>query len=127
MNKEDILNILKKYNFDTNQYMVISSSAMVLLGIKDTANDIDISVTHPYNSYLLDNFNCKFYKKNKYNEDVFYIDNIINFSTSYYCNNYTLVNGIKVQSIDDILKMKYSLNREKDILDIKLLEGYKNE
>ena len=51
MNKEDIINILNKYNFDKDNYVVISGAAMVLLGIKDKTSDIDISVTDSYYNY----------------------------------------------------------------------------
>ena len=45
MNREEIINELKKYNFDIKRYIVISSAAMVLYGIKDETPDIDISIT----------------------------------------------------------------------------------
>ena len=48
MNKEKIVDILKKYNFDKDEYIVISGACMVLYGIKETTSDIDISVTGVY-------------------------------------------------------------------------------
>lgn len=45
MNKDKIIEVLKKYNFDKNSYVVISGAAMTMLGIKDKTNDIDIAVT----------------------------------------------------------------------------------
>ena len=66
MNKEEIIKVLKKYNFDKNKYIVISGVAMVFLGIKEKINDIDISVTEDYYEYLLNNYNCTFEKVNEY-------------------------------------------------------------
>lgn len=34
LNREKIIEILNEYNFDCDKYVVLSSSAMVLLGIK---------------------------------------------------------------------------------------------
>ena len=65
MNKKDIIDTLKKYNFDSTKYIVISSAAMVLLGIKDTTKDIDIAVSDDYYEYLLKNYNCKFERINE--------------------------------------------------------------
>ena len=48
LNKKDIISILDKYNLDNKKYVVISSAAMVLYGIKESTKDIDIAVTKEY-------------------------------------------------------------------------------
>ena len=93
MNKEEILKVLKKYNFDKDKYIVISGAAMVLLGIKESTSDIDISVTKDYYDYLLENYNCTFEKVNEYNNKVYFIDNIINFGFDYYKHKCILISG----------------------------------
>ena len=45
MNRKEIIEKLKQYNFDKSNYIVISGAAMVLLGIKDKTSDIDIATT----------------------------------------------------------------------------------
>ena len=77
MNKKDIIKILKEYKLDTNNFIVISGASMVLQGIKDTTSDIDIAVKKDYYNYLLKNYNCTFDKINKYNNKVYFIDNVI--------------------------------------------------
>lgn len=124
MNKEEIIHVLKKYGFDQNNYIVISGAAMVLLGIKEKANDIDISVTYEYNDYLLNNYKCEFEKINEYNASVYFINNIINFSTTYYTLNKVFVDGIPVQIPEEILALKKKLNRQKDKKDIERIEKY---
>ena len=124
MNKEKILEILKEQGLDTNNYIVISGASMVLLGIKETTSDIDIAVKKDYYNYLLKNYNCTFDKVNMYNNKVYFIDNIINFGIDYYSQNYTIVDGIKVQNPEEILKLKKILNRNKDKKDIKLIETF---
>lgn len=127
MNKIEIIKILKKYNFDKDKYLVISGAAMVLLGIKENTSDIDISVTKDYYNYLLKNYNCTFEKINEYNREVYFIDNIINFGIDYYKKEIIFVEDFPVQIPENILKLKLSLNREKDKSDIKLLKEYINE
>ena len=125
MNKEEIIEKLKEYNFDKNKYIVISGAAMVLLGIKDKTHDIDIAVKEDYKDYLVDNYNVTFDRMNEYNEPVYFIDNIVNFAVTYYTDIKEYVSGIPVQNVNDILKLKKGLNREKDKTDIEKLEEYK--
>lgn len=125
MNKENIIKLLNQYNFDKNKYVVISGAAMVLLGIKPTTNDIDISVTPSYCKYLLNKYNCILEKEKDNRVKVYFIDNVINFSTDYFDNNLLFIEDIPVQSIDNLLLLKQSLNREKDKKDIELINIYK--
>lgn len=122
MNKLEIINALKKYNLDKNEYIVISGAAMVLYGIKEETKDIDIAVTKRYNKYLIDNYDYEIEKGS-----IYYIDRIINFSTNYYSNDKRYIDDIPVQKINDILKLKLSLNREKDKIDIEKIKEYLNE
>lgn len=125
MNREEIIEKLKEYNFDKNKYIVISGAAMVLLGIKSKTYDIDIAVKEDYKDYLVDNYNVTFDRMNEYNEPVYFIDNIVNFAVTYYTDIKEYVSGIPVQNVNDILKLKKGLNREKDKIDIEKLEEYK--
>lgn len=125
MNKENIIKLLNQYNFDKNKYVVISGAAMVLLGIKSITNDIDISVTSSYCKYLLNKYNCILEKEKDNGVKVYFIDNVINFSTDYFDNNLLFIEDIPVQSIDNLLLLKQSLNREKDKKDIELINIYK--
>lgn len=125
MNRKEIIEKLKQYNFDKSNYIVISGAAMVLLGIKDKTSDIDIAVTQDYNDYLVDNYNVTFDRINEYNEPVYFIDNIINFAVTYYSDKKEYIEDIPVQNVNDILRLKKRLNREKDKIDIEKLEEYK--
>ena len=124
MNKKDIINYLKKYDFDSNEYIVISGAAMVILGIKEETNDIDIAVSKKYYNYLLNNYDCKFDKFNEYNHACYFIDNIINFGIDYYNKNKDFISGIPIQTKENLIKLKKSLNREKDILDLEKIKEF---
>lgn len=127
MNKNNIIDILKKYNFDNSKYLVISGAAMVLYGIKDSTNDIDIAVTKDYYNYLLSNYNCIFERVNEYGNSCYMMDNCINFGINYYSDNKEFIESIPVQSIEDLLQLKKYLNRDKDIFDIEKIKRYIKE
>ncbi len=127
MNKEELINTLKKYNFDNHKYLVISGAAMVLLGIKEHTSDIDIAVTPDYYNYLINNYNCIFERINEFNNKCYIIDDVINFGIDYYSENKNIINDIPIQTKGDLIKLKEFLNREKDIIDIKKIKEFYNE
>ncbi len=124
INKQQVMEILNKYNFDKNEYVVISGASMVMHNIKDYTNDVDISVSKKLYNELLENYNCEFERYDEQdNVNIYFIDGIINFSTNYFDVEYEIIDGIKFQTIDSILELKQKLNREKDQLDIqKIIE-----
>lgn len=128
MNKAEILNKLNEYNFDTNEYLVISSAALVIQGVKEETKDIDISVTPKYYKYLEENYNCELERYDeKNNINIYYIDDVINFSTNYYSedkDDFILLDGIKIQSISSVTRLKNMLNRPKDMKDIELINKF---
>lgn len=129
MNKEEILSILRKYNFDPNEYIVLSTGAMTLYGIKDIAHDIDLAVSPKLFNELLDKYQCTLkceYELDGENIKVYSFE-VFDFSVSYFDqDNIEYIDGIPVQNINAILKLKQNLNREKDIKDIKLIKQYLN-
>lgn len=125
-NKDNILKTLNKYNFDTQDYIVISGAALVLQNVKEFTSDIDITVSNELYNLLLKKYNCSFEKEiNNYN--VWFIDDIINFSNHYYGKiEYIELLGYKVQTIESVLKFKKQLNRSKDNKDIQyIMDFYK--
>lgn len=126
MNKEEILDILREYNFDKNEYMVISSASLVVQGIKESTKDIDIAVSEEYYNYLINNYNVEFEKENL-GVKVYYINRVINFSTNYYNKDEVIMyEGLPLQNLEGIRKLKASLGRTKDIEDINLIDKYLN-
>ena len=118
MNREEIIQKLKEYKLDINEYIVISGAAMVLYGFKEETRDIDISTTLEYKKYLLDHFNCELENKES---DAYMIDNILNFGINYYSEDKIFIDGIPTQKVEDIIKLKKFLNRDKDKKDLQLI------
>lgn len=124
MNKEQILKKIKSYKLDKKEFIIITGAALVILGIKKSTKDIDISVSDKLYKKLLEEYKCTFEKKAN-NYDIWYIDQIINFSNNYYNTiKYIEYDGYKVQTPDSILEIKKKLNRSKDIQDIKKITNY---
>ena len=125
LNQKQIYELLEKYQLIKDEFIILSGASLVLQGIKELTNDIDIAVSRKYLNFLLNNFQytIEFYNYEEY-FGVYYIDNIINFSTNYNDVDYVMLNGYKLQSIESILDLKERLNREKDEGDIKLIKKY---
>lgn len=45
MNKEEIINLIDSLNISKKEVTILSSGALVIRGIIDTAGDLDIAVT----------------------------------------------------------------------------------
>ena len=118
MNKKEIINYLKKYNFNPKKYIVISGAAMVLYGFKDDTPDIDIAVTKEYKKELLKNYNCVL---ENVETDSYMIDDVINFGENFYKRRREYIEGFPVMKPMDIVDLKRKLNRAKDKKDLKLI------
>jgi ribonuclease-3 family protein len=131
MNKEEINNVLLKYNLDKNEYVIISTASLVLRDIKNQAGDIDMAVSDKLNKYLQENYHCKLEKvceENDQTYEIYMLDDVLNFSTHYYNQaKYDIINSYKLQTIEDIIALKKKLNRPKDLADLKLISSYLNK
>ena len=118
LNKKEIIKILDEYKINKEEIIIISGAAMVLRDIKSSTSDIDFSVSPEYEKFLLSKYNCSLEKTTKDGINIWYIDNLLNFSTNYYKTvKYDNLFGFNVQIPEDILNLKNNLNREKDISD----------
>ena len=128
LNKNAILKILREYNFDSQDYIIIGGASLVLQNVKEYTSDIDIAVSNNLYKKLIKKYKCQF-EKNIDNYDIWFIDSIINFSNHYYEEiEYIEIFGYKVQTIDSVLELKKNLNRLKDKKDIKnIIDFYKIE
>lgn len=127
MNKQEIIKTIEKYKLNKNDFILISSAPLVLRNIKQSANDIDLAVSQSLNNYLQNNYTCHLTKEtiNGKSYNIYLIDNILHFSTENYDTiKYEVVDGYKLQTLSDIIRMKKTLNRPKDIKDIKLINNY---
>ncbi len=121
MNRNEIIKVLKKYNFNPKKYVVISGAAMVLYGFKDETPDIDIAVTKEYEKELLENYKCELENITKDGKKAYMIDDVINFAANHYKRSKEYVNNFPVMKVKDLIELKQKLNRTKDKKDLKLI------
>jgi hypothetical protein len=135
MDEDRIVRNLKQFfeeypELDQSEFQINTSGAMVLRGLKDTANDIDLQCTRRqatlltqagYTFVFNDTYNCWICKFPDLRVDV----HLINMR-SFNLEGDTLAQfeGLKYQSMEDVLKLKLSLNRPKDQEDIKSLHAF---
>ncbi|MGN1358005.1 MAG: hypothetical protein ACI4WU_01420 [Bacilli bacterium] len=126
INKNDILKILEQYDFDPQEYIIISGAALVLQGVKEYTSDIDIAVSNKLYNQILKDYNCQIEHK-KDNYIIWFINDVINFSNHYYETvKYKELYGYKVQTLESIIELKKGLNRQKDKKDIEKILNFYN-
>lgn len=121
MTKDIIISKLKEIEneLDTSKVIVISGASLVLQGIIEKTNDIDLSCEKEFYNSI--SWPCKpgALKKEIKTNDCFDIsDNL------YYPNDIVIVDGYKCMNIKKCYEIKKKLNRKKDLKIIKLIEKY---
>ena len=115
MNKNDIILTLEKYNFNKNEFIILSGASLVLQGLKTNTHDIDIATSDELYRYLLENYKCDF-ELSIDGYDIWFIDNVINFSNHFYNEvDYFEFDGYKIQtneSAEKIKKKMYSIKNK---------------
>jgi hypothetical protein len=127
----NIIGKIKELNLPKDQYVVIGSGVMDILGIR-RANDIDLSVTKELHQKLretgeweeYENYGKIFLKK-----DVFEINGELNWdkyktTTEEVIKTAFLIDGIPFMNIEELIKFKMASGREKDFKDIELIKEY---
>ena len=124
MNKKELLELASSLDIPKEEYCIISGGALVVHGLREQTNDLDIDITQKgfdtlKEKYLLElvREDIKQYKVadkiecflvDKLESDIVYIDN-------YPC-----------ESLISIYNFKKRINREKDQADILAIEKYLN-
>ena len=125
LNKEDILNMLKREQLDTNKYWLTSTAALVLHGVKESANDIDIGAgTDFVNEYI--SYGKKL-RVGKNDVRIVSITDYIEVIENWYVDKIEYIDDIPVASLEDIKRQKLELGRQKDFADIELINIYQNK
>lgn len=125
---------LKKLNLPTDQFVVVSSGALSIRGIRDS-EDIDVIVTESLWNQMI--------KRYKVGVNSFGIENIelendieiLNPFQSIFGNSKIvpreelfekadIFDGIKFINLDHLKKIKIELGREKDLKDVALIDDY---
>ena len=124
MNKREYINKLDVLNLDKKRYCVISGGTMLLYGLKESPEDVDIKIRPDYFEELKTKYNFKKSPKYPYlyeldeNTEVAVLD--------YSDEDVRYVDGYPVESLELQLKWMLEQNRPKDVEKIKVIKKYLN-
>ena len=126
MVKEDIIKRLMDLNFPITDYWLITGGAMVLYGLRDAANDIDLGCSKSL-ADMLEKNGFTTTRLSDGTRKITIADDIEIFE-DWIFDKAEIREGISVISLKGLLEMKKSLGREKDLKDIELIEAtlYRN-
>jgi hypothetical protein len=122
LQRRQITEMIKEINLPENGYWISSGAALVLHGVKDATNDIDLGCTSELFESLLKRGYT--YKVLEDNTRVITISDWIEILENWTVDNIELIHGLPVASLESIKKQKAQLAREKDFKDIKLIDDY---
>lgn len=127
LNREDIINIMRKLDVPIEGYWIESGASLVLHGVRDTTNDIDIGCSSSFIDYLISLGYHYIYNPYKLqNLRVIHIEDTIEIfeENSYAKSDIEIINGLPVWSLQRVRKQKEELGREKDNKDIILIDKF---
>ena len=126
MKKIDLLNFLDKLNFPKDEYYILSGASLVLRGIREEAEDLDLCISEELFNQIKDQYGltddkkneCGFYKIN----DNFEV--VVNKK-----EDFKMEKGEKynLEDLKTILEFKIKRNKPKDKKDIENIRKYLNQ
>ena len=119
MNKQEILLLIDSMNISKDDFVVLSTSALVIRGIVDEARDLDIAVSKSGLQQLK-----KQYKIIPKNEEWFVVSEKIECIVDDMVGKKEFFGGYYLQDIKNYLKYLKQSKKEKDKKRIPLVEAY---
>ena len=122
MDKNELIEALSRFPYDRREYWVVAGGVMVLYGIKEETQDIDLGCSSELADFLekdghltgrTEDGNRRF----RYSDSIEVFENWLEGSI-------VDIDGIQAVSLDGLLEMKKKLGREKDLKDIELIKRY---
>ena len=125
MNKEEYLKNLDSLNLDKNRYCIISGGIMLLYGLKESTEDIDIKVKPDYFEELKERFEFK--KSPKYPYLYELSDTVEVAVLDFDLEDIEIVDGYPVESLELQLTWMLEHKRKKDKEKIKIIRDFLNK
>lgn len=129
----DIIEKIKELNFPKDQYVVVGSGILDVLGIRKS-KDIDIAITENLHNKLRESGEWEERKRYELikvflKKDVYEIIPQLNWedyntTTEEVISSATIIEGIPFMNLNELIKFKTALGREKDFKDIELIKEY---
>ena len=119
MKKKELIDLIENLKVDKNEIVVLSTGALVLRGIWEEANDLDIAVTKKGLEQLKSNYNLK-----QKPDDFYIINELVECVEDDMIDKKELLDNYFVQDIYDYYNYIKNSGREKDKPKIKVVEEY---
>ncbi|MBQ2061930.1 MAG: hypothetical protein II458_04570 [Oscillospiraceae bacterium] len=122
MKKEDIIAELGEFKYSMDGFWLITGAALVLFGIREETEDIDMGCTTEAANRL--EADGHLYKVMEDGNRWFKINSDIEILENWLYDSVELHDGYPVMSLRGIREMKQHLGREKDLRDIRLIDAF---
>lgn len=119
MKKKELLDLIENLKVDKNEIVVLSTGALVLRGIWEEANDLDIAVTKKGLEQLKSNYNLK-----QKPDDFYIVNELVECVEDDMIDKKELLGNYFVQDIYDYYNYIKNSGREKDKPKIEVVEEY---
>ena len=124
MNKEELLKLAYTLKLPKEEYCIISGGALLLHGLREKTNDLDIDVTQKGLDILNQEYKLELINESKKQYKV--TDDIECFLVDKLESDIIFIDSYPCKSLISIYNMKKRLNREKDQADILTIEKFLN-
>ena len=119
MKKKELIDLIENLKVDKNEIVVLSTGALVLRGIWEEANDLDIAVTKKGLEQLKSNYNLK-----QKPDDFYIVNELVECVEDDMIDKKELLGNYFVQDIYDYYNYIKNSGREKDKPKIEVVEEY---
>jgi len=122
MNKEQYLGIVDKLNWDKSQYCIIASGVMLMHGLREEVDDVDLKVSPALFQKLFYQYHMP--QSGRYDYVYELADNIDVNCRDFNSDDIEWVDGYPVEKLEKQLAWKLANNRSKDAEDIRKIQEY---
>ncbi len=122
MNKQEYLKKLDALSFDKNDYYIISGGVMVMHGLREETEDIDLKVSDSLFQQLEQQGLLR--KSTKMEHLYEYGENVELKAHEFRPSEIEMVDGYPVNRLESELAWKLEHHRAKDVQDIKRIQNY---
>ncbi|MBP0985418.1 MAG: hypothetical protein J6P39_00220 [Oscillospiraceae bacterium] len=118
MNKQEFIEKLEGLGYPRSEYIILSGGSMLLRGLRKATADIDLSVSET----LAEALDLKHRPTNW--KGSFEPAEDVELKAGMEGRDFDVVEGYQCQTLEDVLALKRSLMRPKDLPDIEIIEEY---
>jgi hypothetical protein len=120
MTQKHIYDIVKSLPLSAESYWLVMGAALVMHGVREETDDIDIGCTHERFDLLLKSGYCSSVSQSGLRKIA--LTEHVTVYENFYKQNIVYIDGIPVADLESIRVVKSVFGREKDMADIELID-----